>query len=103
MCQKIVIRIMDVDDPKDPLKNAQEIGKVECTLGKLVGSPKGKFESPLTGKGGKEGKCRPCARCVSSLSSAHWIVVTQCSKRGGPTTLRLWQAYRDFGGAQGPQ
>ncbi len=61
MCQKIVIRIMDVDDPKDPLKNAQEIGKVECTLGKLVGSPKGKFESPLTGKGGKEGTGHPCA------------------------------------------
>ena len=65
-----MIRIMDVDDPKDPLKNAHEIGKVECTLGKLVGSPKGKFESPLTGKGGKEGKCRrgPCARSVSSLT-----------------------------------
>jgi hypothetical protein len=99
---------MDVDDPKNPLKNAQEIGKVECTLGKLIGSPKGKFESPLIGKGGKEGKGHPCARCVSRQPAicALWMpaVATQCSsKRVGPTTLRLWQAHRDFGGAQGPQ
>eukprot|EP00918_Siedleckia_nematoides_P098130 GHVU01214836.1.p1 GENE.GHVU01214836.1~~GHVU01214836.1.p1 ORF type:complete len:563 (+),score=135.63 GHVU01214836.1:54-1691(+) len=53
--QKFVIRIIDVDDPKNPLNNFQEIGKVECTMGKLVGSPKGRFESPLIGKGGKDG------------------------------------------------
>ena len=55
--QKFVIRIIDVDDPKNPLNNFQEIGKVECTIGKLVGSPKGRFESPLIGKGGKDGGC----------------------------------------------
>jgi hypothetical protein len=98
---------MDVDDPKDPLKNAQEIGKVECTMGKLIGSPKGKFESPLIGKGGKEGTGHPCARCVFRQPAICALrmpaVVTRCNKRGGPTTLRLWQAHRYFGRAQGPE
>jgi hypothetical protein len=52
-----VFKVVDVDKPGTPLApgGSQEIGKVETTMSKIVGAPKGRFESPLFGKGGKDG------------------------------------------------
>ena len=52
-----MFKVVDVDKPGTPLAPgaSQEIGKVESTMSKIVGSPKGRFESPLYGKGGKDG------------------------------------------------
>jgi hypothetical protein len=33
--QKLIFRVMDVDDPHDPLNGAQEIGHVQVTMSKV--------------------------------------------------------------------
>jgi len=123
--QQLVIRIMDVDDFTNPLVNAQEIGKVECTLARVVSSPLGRFESPLTGKGGMNGKGKGCLlRNVKGTfigmsdygpfrssvlsrkgitSGAETATNPKPAANAQTLSLRLWQAHCDCRAIEGAQ
>ncbi|KAJ8302122.1 hypothetical protein KUTeg_021109 [Tegillarca granosa] len=47
--QKIKFEIYDVDAQTTRLDAHDFLGRIECTLGEIVGSPSGKFEKPLSG------------------------------------------------------
>ncbi|KAJ8301601.1 hypothetical protein KUTeg_020588 [Tegillarca granosa] len=47
--QKLKFEIYDVDAQTTRLDAHDFLGRIECTLGEIVGSPSGKFEKPLSG------------------------------------------------------
>ncbi|EKX31691.1 hypothetical protein GUITHDRAFT_98757 [Guillardia theta CCMP2712] len=51
--QRLVFDVRDVDDPKKVL-DGDEIGSIECTLSKIIGSVKGKLTDKLKHSNGKE-------------------------------------------------
>ncbi|XP_061178881.1 copine-8-like [Saccostrea echinata] len=53
--QSIKFEIYDVDSPSHNLKNHDFIGRMECSLGEIVGAPGGKLEKPLQGSRKKNG------------------------------------------------
>ncbi|KAK3577893.1 hypothetical protein CHS0354_008288 [Potamilus streckersoni] len=54
--QKIKFEIYDIDTPSARLADQDFLGRLECTLGEIVGAPGGKFERPLIRTGGNCGK-----------------------------------------------
>ncbi|XP_062612152.1 copine-8-like [Saccostrea cucullata] len=53
--QSIKFEIYDVDSASHNLKNHDFIGRMECSLGEIVGAPGGKLEKPLQGSRRKNG------------------------------------------------
>nr|XP_022298416.1 copine-8-like isoform X2 [Crassostrea virginica] len=51
--QKLKFEIYDVDSPKQSLSSHDFLGRLECTLGEIVGGSSGRMEAKLQGTSGK--------------------------------------------------
>ncbi|XP_038067467.1 copine-8-like isoform X1 [Patiria miniata] len=68
-CQRLKFEIFDVDSPKQKLTAHDFLGKIETTLGEVLGSSNNRLEKPLDGAGKKAGKIIISAEEVSDCKT----------------------------------